>query len=133
MNNTVACALPAAAVTPEGAPGTIAVTVRLFVTVGATAYVASPAWLALMVQIPTPSAVTKLPLTVQTPVVAELKVGERPEVAIALAVVLPPIDNVAEEKLIVPIVWLVLLGVTLLDAVEAGPVPIALAAVTVKV
>ena len=44
----------------------------------------SPAWLALMVQVPTATKVTVVPDTVQTPVVADVKVTVSPEEAVAL-------------------------------------------------
>jgi hypothetical protein len=75
--------------------------------------------------------VTTPPLvTVHTPVVAEVNVTASPELAVAVSVGL-------ELKLCVPgfgnvIVWLAC-GVTAFDAADAGPVPMALVAVTVKV
>ena len=48
-----------------------------------------PAWLALIVQVPTVTNVTVVPETVQMPVVAEVKVTARPEVAVALRVTGP--------------------------------------------
>ena len=44
---------------------------------------ALPAWLALMVQVPGATRVSVLPLTVQMPVVVEVKLTARPELAVA--------------------------------------------------
>jgi hypothetical protein len=57
------------------------------------------------VQIPALTPVIVLPLTVQMLVVRELKLTGSPEVAVALAVVVPFTAKVAGEKVIVPIVW----------------------------
>jgi hypothetical protein len=60
-----------------------------------------------MVHVPAVTPVTVeplVPLTVQTPVVRELKVTDRPDVAVALAVVVPFTARVAGLKLIVPMV-----------------------------
>jgi hypothetical protein len=46
---------------------------------------AFPAWLAVMEHVPAAMIVTVLPATVQTPVVVEVKVIARPELAVALA------------------------------------------------
>jgi hypothetical protein len=62
-----------------------------------------------MVQVPAVTPVTVLPfvpLVVQTPGVLEVKVTAKPDVAVALAVVVPPTISVAGLKLIAPIVWL---------------------------
>ncbi len=59
-------------------------TVKLCDTDGAALYVALPAWSALIVQVPVDTRWTVEPLTVQTPVVVELKVTVRPELAVAL-------------------------------------------------
>ena len=53
---------------------------------GAAFQFALPAWLALIVQVPTVTKVTVVPETVQTPVVAEVKLTVRPEEAVALTV-----------------------------------------------
>ena len=66
---------------------------------------ALPAWFAAMVQVPALTPVTVLPLTVQTPVVRELKLTARPEEAVALAVVVPFTARVAGLKVMVPMVW----------------------------
>ena len=65
---------------------------------------ALPAWFAAMVQVPVATPVTVLPLTVQTLCVAELKLTGWPELAVALAVVVPPTVSVAGVKLIGPMV-----------------------------
>jgi hypothetical protein len=60
-----------------------------------------------MVHVPAVTPVTVeplVPLTVQTPVVKELKVTGRPDVAVALAVVVPFTARVDGVKLIVPMV-----------------------------
>ena len=50
---------------------------------------ALPAWLALIVQVPTATNVTVVPETVQMLVVAEVKATVRPEEAVALRVIGP--------------------------------------------
>ncbi len=55
---------------------------KLRETFGAALYVASPAWEAVMVQVPAPVIVTLLPETVHVPVAAKLTVN--PELAVAL-------------------------------------------------
>ena len=128
---TAACASPAVAVPMAGAPGTIAATVNDCDTVVAAWKVASPAWSAWIVQVPAVTKVRTPPLvTVQTPVVVELKTGVRPELAVAVSVGAVPkfcVPGLANVMVWVP------LGVTLLEAAEAAPVPTALVAVTVKV
>ena len=86
-----ACVSPALALTPVGAPGTVALTVNDWVTVGAVLNVLLPAWFASMVQVPPETKLSRPPeVMVQTPVVLELNVGAKPEVAVALSVgVLP--------------------------------------------
>ena len=54
-------------------------------TVGAVAYALSPAWLALTVQVPAPTSVTRLPLIVQTAGVVDANDTARPEVAVAVS------------------------------------------------
>ena len=67
---------------------------------------------------------------VQTPVVEELKVGVKPDVAVALNVgVVPKLCAPGFAKVIV----CAALGVTLFDAAEDEPVPTPLVAVTEKV
>ena len=61
-------------------------------------------------------AVTVEPLIVQTAGVVELKVTARPEVAVALAVVVPPTLTVAGVKLIV--------------LMDCNPLPIVMSCVT---
>jgi hypothetical protein len=83
-----------------------------------------------MVQVP---VVTKLKappeVIVQTPVVDEVKLGVKLELAVALSVGVVP-------KLCAPGLLKVMVcaacGVTLLDALEAEPVPTPLVAVTLK-
>ena len=57
-----------------------------------------------MVQAPAATPVTVLPLMVHTLVVNELKVTAKPDVAVALTVVVPPTANVLGVKVIDPIV-----------------------------
>ena len=60
-----------------------------------------------MMQVPTAAPMTVLPfvpLTVQTVGVVEVKVTAKPDVAVALAVVVPPAANVVGLKVIAPIV-----------------------------
>src|SRR5687768_6901762 len=87
VNVTVAWVSPAVAVPMVGAPGTTALTVNVRVTVVAAFHAASPAWSASMVQLPAVTKVSVPPdVIVQTPVVDELNVGVRPEVALAVNV-----------------------------------------------
>ena len=70
-----------------------------------------PAWFAAIVHVPAATLVTVLPLTVHLLVVVLVNVTARPEVAVALAVVVgPPTARVAGVKVkpIVPMVWLAL-------------------------
>ena len=48
-----------------------------------------------MVQVPADTSVTELPETVQTPVVVEVKVTVRPEVAVAVSVTGPAVSGVS--------------------------------------
>ena len=83
-----------------------------------------PAWLAAIVQVPAVTPVTVapfVPLTVQTPVVRELKMTGLPEPPpVALAVVLPFTATVNGLKLIVPMVWLPLATVMFWVTCGAG-------------
>ena len=82
---TVACWSPGVAVPMVGAAGTIALTVKLRVTVEAAFVDELPAWSASMVQVPAEMKVnTPLLVMVQTPVVDEVK-------SIAKPVAAPPI------------------------------------------
>ena len=67
---------------------------------------------------------------VQTPVVLEVKVGARPEEAVAVRV--GEVPNVCVPGLAKVMVWPAM-GVTLFDAADAAPGPAELVAVTVKV
>ena len=58
-----------------------------------------------MVQVPAATPVTVVPRTVQKLGVVEVKATDRPEVAVAATVVVPPTLSVAGVKLIAPIVW----------------------------
>jgi hypothetical protein len=66
------------------AVSTAATTSKEFVTTGAAAKVVLPGWLALMVQVPTATSVSVVPLTVQTPGVVEAKDTVRPDDAVAI-------------------------------------------------
>ena len=57
-----------------------------WLTWGAAAQVASPAWSALMVQVPAAMRVAVFPLIAHTPVVAEVKVTGSELVAVAVRV-----------------------------------------------
>ena len=84
---------------------------------------ALPAWSAAMVQVPadTPETVLPLvPLTEQTEGVFVVKVTARPEVAEALAVVVPPTFRVGGVNVIAPIVWVAGVAVVLLVTCGAG-------------
>ena len=63
-----------------------AFTVKLWVTGVAAGYVALPACVAWMVQAPAAINVAVVPLTVHTPVVCELKLTGRPELAVATSI-----------------------------------------------
>jgi hypothetical protein len=83
-----------------------------------------------MVQVPAVTKVKAPPLVmVHTPVVLEVKLTVRPELAVAVRVGLVPkfcAPGLAKVMVCDP------LGVTLLDAADADPVPAELVAVTVK-
>ena len=114
-----------------GAPGTTALTVNDRLTCDAAAKLPLPAWSAWMVQVPVVTKVSAPPLVmVHTPVVPDVKVGVRPEVAVALRV--GEVPKFCAPGLLKVMVWLAA-GVTLLEAAEALPVPAELVAVTVKV
>ena len=65
-----------------------------------------------MVHVPAAIAETVDPLTVQTVGVVEVNVTARPDVAVALTVVVPPTVRVAGVKASAPMVWSALLAVT---------------------
>ena len=128
---TLACVSPAVAVPMVGAPGTTAATLKERLTVGAALNAPLPAWSALIVHVPTVTKVKAPPeVMVHTPVVDEVKLTVRLDVEVALKVGVVP--KFCAPGLVKVMVWLAL-GVTLLDALEAEPVPAELAAVTVKV
>ena len=89
-------------------------------TCGAAFQLASPAWLALIVQVPTATKVTVVPDTVQTPVVAELKMTVRPEEAVALTVIGPSSKRLPASPPKV-IVWLPLAIVSVCCACVSDP------------
>ena len=83
----------------------------------------SPAWLAVMVQTPLFWMVMVLPsapLAVQTAGVVELKVTARPELTVALAVVLPPTLTEFGTKAKERTVWLPLAAVMFWVTCEAA-------------
>lgn len=114
-----------------GALGAIALTVKVWLTVGAALVLLLPAWFASMVQEPAVTKViTPLLVMVQTPVVDELKLTVRPELAVAVKVGEEPkfcTPGLAKVMVCSPI------GVAELEAPDATLVPMALVAVTVKV
>lgn len=124
---------PAVAVAAVGAPGTTAATVNVWLTWGAARKLLSPAWLALMVQLP---AATKVrappPVIVHTPVVEEVKLTGYPPPALEVAASVGVVP-----KFCVPGLPKVMVcgdaGVTELEAAEALPSPAELVAVTLKV
>ena len=67
-----------------------------------------PVWSAAMVHVPALILVTVEPLMVQTAGVVELKVTARPELAVALAVEVPPTVRDVGLNVSVLMVWLVL-------------------------
>lgn len=71
---------------------TAAVTVRDLETGAATAKLALPAWLAVMLQVPALTKVSVVPETVQTAAVVEANATLRPELAVASKEV-EPTDN----------------------------------------
>ena len=77
-------------------------------TWGAAFQLALPAWLALIVQVPTVTKVTVVPEMVQTLVVAEVKATVRPEEAVALSVSGPSSKRLSASAVKV-IVWFPLL------------------------
>jgi hypothetical protein len=83
--------LPPVAVPIVGAPGTTALTVKDWLTCGAALKLEFPAWFALIVQVPTVTKASKPPVViVQTPVVEDVKVGVRLDVAVAVRVGVVP-------------------------------------------
>ena len=65
-----------------------------------------PLWLAVIEHVPAATPVTVEPLTEQIVGVVLLKATARPEVAVALAVLVPPTLKLMGLKLMVPMVWL---------------------------
>jgi hypothetical protein len=74
--------------------GTALETVKVFVT-AAAAYVPLPAWLAVIEQVPAATAVSVLPVTVQTPVVVDAKLTARLDEAVADSTAVAPTFNAA--------------------------------------
>jgi len=66
------------------------VTTIFLVTCGAAKYTLSPLWLAATVQVPVATAVTVLVATLHTLGVVLVNVTGNPELAVALALVVPP-------------------------------------------
>ena len=128
---TVAAVFPAVAVPIVGAPGAMAFTVKVRLTVLAAFQTLSPAWSASIVQEPAVTKVRAPPeVIVHTPVVDELKLTVKLEVAVALRVGVAP--KFCGPGLVNVIVWLPV-GVAEPEAPDALLVPMALVAVTVKV
>ena len=128
---TLACVSPAVAVPITGAAGTTGFTVKERVTVCAGSQVKSPPWSASIVQVPAVTTVRVPPdVMLQTPVVDEEKLTVRTGSEDALSV--GPVPKFCAPGLLKVMVC-VAAGITEFDAVEAGPVPFALVAVTVKV
>ncbi len=114
-----------------GAPGTTAFTVNVRETVAAASVAAFPAWSALIEHDPAVTNVSVPPeVMVHTPVVVDVNETVRPEVEVALSVGVVP--KFCEPGLLNVIVCGAL-GVTELEALDAGPVPFAFVAVTVNV
>ncbi len=80
---------------------------------------ALPAWLAWIVQVPVVTRWTVEPLTVQTPVVVELKLTARPELAVALTLksAAPSCLSARAPKVIV---WLALVTLKLRETEGAA-------------
>lgn len=81
---------PAIAFPIVGALGTTGFTTKVWLTWEAASVLPLPAWLALTVQEPAVTKVNVLPLMVQTPVVALLKVTGKVELAVALNIGVVP-------------------------------------------
>src|SRR5690242_820609 len=112
---------PALAVPIDGAPGTTAVTGKVWDAGAAALPAASSAWPAATGQLPALTKVSARPeLMVHTPVVEELNVGASGEVAVADRVGAVP--KFCAPGLAKVIVWLAF-GVTALEAPEATLVP----------
>ena len=91
VNVTEACVSPAVAIPIVGALGMTAATVNVWLTCCAAVKLALPAWSALMVQFPAVTKVKAPPdVTVQTPVVDEVKLTASLDVAVALKVGVVP-------------------------------------------
>jgi hypothetical protein len=115
-----------------GAPGTMPLTVNVWLTCGAGRYVALPPWLALMVQLPAVRKVSCPPVvTVHTAMVLELKLTGRLE-GLACAVSVGVVPKFCAPGLLKAIVC-ASCAVVLFDAADGAPVPAELVAVTVKV
>jgi hypothetical protein len=128
---TVACCPLVVTAPIVGAPGTTALIANCWLTCGAALYVPSPPWFALMVQLPVVMKVSAPPLViVQMPVVLDVKLTVRPELAVAVKVGVVP-------KFCVPgllnVIVCVACGVALLEAADGAPVPAEFVAVTVNV
>src|SRR3569623_3777503 len=88
---TEACALPAVAVPIAGAPGTTPLTLNERLTVEAAKKLLLPAWSATIVHVPVVTKVNAPPLvTVQTPVVLDVKLTVSPESLVAVKVGVVP-------------------------------------------
>ena len=124
---------PAVATGLVGAPGTTALTVKLRLICGAGRKEESPAWSALMVQVPAVTKVSAPPVVmVQTPGVELVKDTVYPPPADEDAVSVGAVPKFCAPGLAKGMVWGEA-GVTELEAADAGPVPALLVAVTVNV
>ena len=105
LNEMLSWAFPTVAVPIVGAPGVVATTPKLWVTIGAARKVALPPWFAAIVQVPVATIVT-LPLaTVQTNGDWELKVIGNPDEATADSAISDEL-NVCEPGFVKLMVWL---------------------------
>lgn len=132
-NATLAWVSPAVATGLVGAPGTTALTVKLWLTCGAGRWEVSPAWFALIVQVPVVTKVSVPPaVMVQTPVVELVKDTAYPAPADENADRVGEVPKFCEPGLLKVIVWGEA-GITELEAADAAPVPALFVAVTVNV
>jgi len=105
---TATCPLPTGvACTLVDAPGATALTTKLCGTGGAAAQIASPDWVAVMVQVPAPTSVTMVPATVQTASVLLAKPTVNVEVALANSggTEVPKLRSGKGAKVIVCVFW----------------------------
>jgi len=119
------------AVPITGAPGATALTANVWLTCAAGRWLASPAWSAVIVQVPAVrKANAPVGVTVHTDGVAEAKLTGSPESAVADSVGVVPKSCAPGLANVMTCVAAV---TTALDAAEAEPVPALLVAVTMNV